>query len=227
MGWPQSCATLNVSRIGVRREMKNKLMLLVLAAMLVALLGACGGGAAPETPVDTAPVAEVEEQAPAEVEAEQAPAEEPAAAAEAQPETTEPTAAPAADAPAEEPAVEEPAAADASGDLAMSGTDADTGLEINPAVPAPGIDYIVRGKLVSFNLTPQDSPEFLIESPDGVRYRIRSQPVPDIYFTDGTQLKPHEYKRGLMAQATARLEDSSTLTSVMLSENLTLFPEAQ
>ena len=201
--------------------MKRSLWLLVLALMVVAL-AACGGGAAAPEPQSSAPAAEVvEESAPAEAEAvvEEAPVvEEPAA--------EEPTAMPVEETTAAEPAADEaaeaPAEEAAGSDLAMSGTDPDTGLEINPPQPIPGVDYIVRGNLVSFNLTPQDSPEFLVESPDGVRYRIQSQPVPDIFLDDGTQLKPHEYQRGMMAQATARLQESATATSVMLSENLTL-----
>jgi hypothetical protein len=207
--------------------MKKSLWLLVLALMVIAL-AACGGGAAAPEPQADAPVAEViEDTAPTDADPEvaEAPAVEEPAAAEPTAEPVEETTAaePAADEPAEAPAEE----AVAGSGMAMSGIDPDTGLEINPPQPVSGVDYIVRGELVSFNLTPQDSPEFLVESPDGVRYRIQSQPVPDIFLDDGTQLKPHEYQRGMMAQATARLQESATATSVMLSENLTILAGEQ
>lgn len=210
--------------------MKRSLWLLVLALLLATMLAACGGGNATQPQANEAATV-VEDAAP--VEAEPTVAEEPAAevmeepTAEAVEEPTEAGAEPTAVEPAtEEPAAEEPAVeADAAGGLMMSGIDPDSGLEINPAQAVPGVDYILRGKLVSFNLTPQDKPEFLIESPDGVRYRIQPQPVPEIFLDDGSQLKPHEYKRGMWAQATARLEESVTATSVMLSDNLTLLAD--
>lgn len=197
--------------------MKKGLPLLVIALLFAALLSACGGGgsATPEPPA--AAVEPAEESAPAPVEAAPAAVDEPTA--ESAP--TEADTAPATDVPAEAPAD----AVDTAGGLQMSGMDPDTGLEINPAQPFPDVDYILRGKIVSFNLIPQTSPEFLIESPDGVRYRIQSQAVPDIYFEDGSQLLPHEYKRGMMLQATARLIESTSATSVMNSSNLVLLSE--
>lgn len=205
--------------------MKKSLVLLVVTLMIAAVLAACGGGgaAAPEPQAEVPAVveeaAEAVVDAPAEEEpAEEAPAEETAA--------EEPVEAPAeaetADAPAEEPddAADDTGAAAA--DLQMSGIDPDTGLEINPAVTAPGVDYIIRGTLSSYNLIPQESPEFLIDGPNGVRYRIRTQPVPEIFVTDGSQIALHEYTRGIPVQATARLTESSRATSIMESTNLVL-----
>ncbi|MCA9933514.1 MAG: hypothetical protein KC415_06300 [Anaerolineales bacterium] len=125
-------------------------------------------------------------------------------------------------APAEEPAVEEPAADDIYGGLPTSGTDPDTGLEINPPELLQGIEFIVRGKIVSMNLTPQTDPEFLIESPDGVRYRVHSQGIADIYFLDGTQLAAHQYRQGMIAQATVFQDTNAGVTTVVDSEDLML-----
>jgi hypothetical protein len=205
--------------------MKRIMWPLLLTMMLAVALAACGGGAAePAAPVEEA--AEVVEEAAEE-------AVEPVAEAPPE-EATEAPADEAAEAPAEEPAeapaeaaeeapAEEGAAVLVAG-LPASGIDADSGLEINPLEVQPGVDYIVRGELVNFALVPTDKPEFMIQSPDGTRYRVRSQPVEEIAFTDGSTLLPHEYKRGMLAQATARLMESATATSVMLSTDLVLLP---
>jgi len=196
--------------------MKKRVWWMCLLLSVLAL-AACGGQGAPE------PAAEVETAAgtaPAEEEA--APAEEDAA-------------------PAEEPAAEETTAEGASADPGAdteaaavgdmiagrpaSGTDPDTGLEINPDTITPGADFIVRGELVNHNLTPIESPEFMVIAPSGVRYRIRSQPVPDIFFEDGTQPAPHEYKRGMLIQATVRQEENAGATTVVDSSDLVLLQE--
>ena len=192
--------------------MKKRVWWMCLLLSVLAL-AACGGQGAPE------PAAEVETAAgtaPAEEEA--APAEEDAA-------------------PAEEPAAEETTAEGASADTEAaavgdmiagrpaSGTDPDTGLEINPDTITPGADFIVRGELVNHNLTPIESPEFMVIAPSGVRYRIRSQPVPDIFFEDGTQPAPHEYKRGMLIQATVRQEENAGATTVVDSSDLVLLQE--
>ncbi len=204
--------------------MKKSLWLLVIALILAATLVACGGSDAPTGSAPVEAAAEVVEdvaESPAEVVVVEEAVEEAAADMPEEP--------PATEEPMEEVAAEADAASaevDATDGMQMSGVDPDTGLEINPVQIAPGIDYIIRGRLISFNLTPQDSPEFLIETPDGARFRIKSQPAPDIYFDDGTQLLPHEYRRGILAQATAQLEESARATSVMLSPNFTLLVEA-
>lgn len=193
-----------------------------LLIILLAALAACGGQAAPEAaaPADTAAASEpaageetsaTEEEAPAEeAAAEEAPAEEAAADST----TTEGAAEP---------------AAEGSGDLiagrAASGTDPDTGLEINPPELVAGVDFIVRGEIVNHNLTPTESPEFVVISPAGVRYRIRSQALGDIFFEDGTQPLPHEYRRGMPIQATVRQEEDAGLTTVVHSTDLVLLQD--
>jgi hypothetical protein len=108
------------------------------------------------------------------------------------------------------------------GDLPMSGIDPDTGFEINPTSVRAGDTYIVRGIIISMNLTPITSPEFLIESPDKIKFRIRSQSLNDTYFMDGTQWKPFEFKLGVGAQATVTLDASARLSDVAVSDDLTL-----
>jgi predicted small lipoprotein YifL len=207
--------------------MKKTYSLVLLAWILVLALAACGGGGA-AAPEPAAEAADVVEETMEEVEAAaEAPAEEVVAtAAEAPAEEAAETSAP--EAPASEEAVVEEAApseatsADTIAGLPASGIDAETGLEINPAQVQPGVDYIIRGELINFSLIPTDSPEFLVESPAGVRYRIQSQALEDIAFTDGTVLEPHQFKRGIPAQATVRLMESATATSIMLSSDLVL-----
>lgn len=189
---------------------------LILTLLLVIALAACGGNSA-EPAADAADTAQ---DAPA---ATSAPAEEAAPPTEAPAEeSTAPTepadAAAPTDAPAEAPVAE-------GGDgLSTSGVDAETGLEINPLQVQPGTDYIIRGELVNYALIPTDKPEFMVESADGARFRIQSQPLDQIFFADGTQIEPHMYKRGMLVQATARLMESDTATSVMLSTDFTLLP---
>lgn len=213
--------------------MRNKYRLIitlsVVLALALVLVGCGGGGGAPEAspagtggqaPADTA--AEEAAAAPAAEENEEA-AEPAAAEAEAEASGSE-----AAEANAEEGEEAEEAAADDPNLIAglpASGIDAESGLEINPPTIVPGVDFIVRGTVISFNLTPQDNPEFLIESPSGTRYRVNSQPVPEIAFTDGRVLLAHEYQRGLLAQATVRQEEGSGVTSVVITENLVLLSE--
>jgi hypothetical protein len=159
-----------------------------------------------------------------------------------------PTTAPAADAPADEPAAEsmaeEPSAQEAAAEAPAeesassdatdliagrpaSGIDPDTGLEINPATITPGVDYILRAELISASLTPQDSPEFMLTSPAGVRYRVRAQPVPEIKYEDGTQPALHEFTRGMLVQATVRQEEGAGATILVHSTDLTLLQNAE
>ncbi len=86
----------------------------------------------------------------------------------------------------------------------------------------PGVDFIVRGEIINANLTPQDSPEFVILSPSGTRFRIRSQAVSDIAYDDGTQPALHEFQRGVLVQATVRQEEDAGATITVQSTDLTL-----
>lgn len=106
--------------------------------------------------------------------------------------------------------------------LPASGIDPETGLEINPPQIVQGQEFIVRGTIISYNLTPQTTPEFLVEAPSGMRYRVRSQGISDIYYGDGTQLKAFEYKIGLLAQATVLQETTAGVTTVVETDNFML-----
>lgn len=196
----------------------KKVLLLVLLMLALGGVACGGGGGTPaEAPVEQEPAAE--ESAPA----------------------AEPTAAPAEAEEADEPAAEEAAAEDEapaegageSGDAPASdgpmvagrpatGIDPDTNLEINPPAVVPGVDFIVRGEIVNANLTPQESPEFVILSPDGTRFRIRSQAVADIAYEDGTVPALHEFQRGVLVQATVRQEEGAGATITVQSTDFTL-----
>jgi hypothetical protein len=189
----------------------------IVACILIILLVGCGGSNT--TPEPESPGTGGQNSSTSADDSTAAPEE-----AEAEPTADITEEEPAAESPAEEEPVAEPAADDANqiAGRPTSGIDPDTGLEINPSQIVPGVDFIVRGTMISFNMTPQTNPEFLIEAPDGTRYRVQSQPVPEIAFEDGTVLLAHQYQRGMFAQATVRQEEGSGVTSVVTSDDLTL-----
>lgn len=124
---------------------------------------------------------------------------------------------------AEEASTEEEAApASGYGDLPLSGTDPDTGLTINPASISPGESILIRGEIISMNLTPTTSPEFLIQLEDGTKYRFRSQDLAETYFLDGSQIKAFEYRIGMLGQAVITLASDAGPSDLATSENLTL-----
>jgi hypothetical protein len=122
----------------------------------------------------------------------------------------------------EEPAAEEAGPGSPFGDRPLSGTDPETGLMVNPESVNPGDTFLVRGEIISMNLTPITSPEFLIQSPDGLKFRIRSQPLTDTFYEDGDQLQAFEYKIGLLAQATATLASDASPSDIPISTDLVL-----
>lgn len=200
--------------------MKRALWTVILLLILSGLLVACGGGAAsPEPAADEAPPTVVEEAAPTEavvVEDESAPVEESAPTEEATSgdEST-----------AEPPVAEEAPAEEATDMLAgrpTSGIDPETGFEINPPQVIPGVDFIVVGEIMSFNLIPKDRPEFVILSPSGTRYRIHPQPIDQITYEDGTLPAQTDFKRGLPVAATVRQEEGAGATIVVQSSDFTL-----
>jgi hypothetical protein len=117
-----------------------------------------------------------------------------------------------------EPAPGEPAAVSEE----ESGIDTETGLLLNPDQVFTGVEFVVKGKIVSMNLTPQERPEFVLQAPSGKRYRIRSQSLAETFATDGRQLKAFEYRQGMMAKATVILPLGSTSTDILVSQNLVL-----
>lgn len=206
--------------------MKSKVILFSIFTFI--FLAACGGSATEEPVVEAEPVEtevveeDVVEEEPTE-EATAVPEEETEAeeAVEEEPEAEEAMEEEAMEEEATEEPVEEETA-EGFGDIPMSGVDADTGLEINPESYGPGDTFIVRGTIISMNLTPVTSPEFLIESPDGARYRINSQPIDETFFTDGTQWQAFEYRQGVGAMATVVFDSSLSLSDVPSSDDLVL-----
>ncbi len=185
----------------------KKLKFIVLGLVLVLLMAACGGSGGNE-PTTT------NEQVNPPAQQEETTTEETTSTEETTTEetTTEET----------EATQEEGATAEEESGLQMSGIDPETGLEINPENVNPGDTFIIRGTIISMNLTPTTSPEFLIEAPSGQRYRIRSQPLDEIFFEDGSQIKPHEYRQGMKAMATATLAADATITDLPVTNDLTL-----
>lgn len=209
--------------------MNKKAVLLWIIAFI--FLVACGGGGEtePDTPASdnntssstTTETTESEEDSSS-ADSEQ-PAEEPEESEptdEAEPMEEETDAEPASEEPAEEPAAASPF-----GDRPLTGTDPETGLPVNPESVSPGDTFVVRGEIISMNLTPTTSPEFLIQSPDGFNYRLRSQDLADTYFEDGDQLQAFQYKNGLLAQATATLAADASPSDIPISDDLVLIKE--
>ncbi len=201
--------------------MNKKAVLPWIIALL--LLAACGGGnAEPAAPTasnntSSSPTTEVVDNAEAEeavAPVEEATAEESAEAVEDAPEEASEEAA--------SEVVVEAAPASPFGDRPMSGIDPETGLVINPDSVNPGDTFIVRGEIISMNLTPITAPEFLILSPDGFRFRLRSQSLNDTFYEDGDQLQPFQYRNGMLAQATATLAANATRSDIPTSTDLVL-----
>jgi hypothetical protein len=225
--------------------MQNKTMLIGVLLILALLLAACGGGA--ETAVteneaapDAAAVAENDgdDEAAAEEEAEAAAASESEAGEDA--ETAEATqeesddAAEMSDEEMEETS-EESDDAETADDAApsgetiagrpASGVDPDTGMQINPPELIQGEEFIVRGEIVSLNLTPQTEPEFLIEAPNGQNYRVRTQELAAITYDDGSTIEAYQFQQGMLAEATVYQDPGAGLTTVVESDDFRILQE--
>ena len=200
--------------------MKKKLIVLGMLFLLVA----CGGGAAEQAAVAPAE----ESESAADVEQEDAAAEaddEPAGETETDSESNGDTA---SETEAEAPATEAPEEDTSdNGGKPMSGTDPETGLPINPEEFSPGDTFLVRGTIISMNLTPSTNPEFLIQSPAERNYRIAAQGLTDIYYEDGSQLQPHQYRQGMKAEATVTFPANASLADTLETEDLTLLKEEE
>lgn len=208
--------------------------IIVVGLVILLLLTACGGNntttSEPAANTDTGSTSSTEENtaAPAATETpmmEEATSEEPTAVESEEPAAEETaTEEPAAQ---EEDMTEETAADDPYGGRPLTGIDPETGLEINPAEVLKGTEFIIRGKVISMNLTPQTAPEFLIESPDGIKYRVHSQGLSDIYLVDGSQLQAFQYRLGMLAQATVYQDPAAGVTSVVETDDLLLLTDGQ
>lgn len=212
--------------------MNKKAVLLWIIALI--FLVACGGGGDTEsdtpaadnnTSSSTTTETDTTEEDSAATDSEEMaeePTEESEPADEAEPVEEDTDAEPVSEEPAEETAAE-PAASDSPfGDRPMTGTDPETGLLVNPDTVNPGDTFIVRGEIISMNLTPTTSPEFLIQSPDGLKFRLRSQDLADTYYEDGDQLQAFQYQNGLLAQATATLAADASPSDIPTSTDLVL-----
>ena len=101
--------------------------------------------------------------------------------------------------------------------------DPETGLLINPLTD-PGGQFIVEGSLVSLNLTPQTSPEFVVRIAPEKTYRVRAQSLADTFFEDGEAVTPSNIRQGMMVRATIEFDPD---IAIYRTENLIfLTPES-
>jgi hypothetical protein len=98
-----------------------------------------------------------------------------------------------------------------------------TGLELNPVVMPEG-EFMVQGTITAVTLIPQDEPLIKIMTDNGQLYQIRSQPVPQITYEDGTVVPPLEIKNGQQIRATVVQGEAGGLGGdpVLVSSNLTI-----
>ncbi len=98
-----------------------------------------------------------------------------------------------------------------------------TGLELNPVVIPDG-EFVVQGTITAVNLIPQDEPLIKVMTENGQLYQIRSQPVPQITYEDGTAIRPVDIKNGLQIRATVQQSESGGLGGepVLASTNLVI-----
>ena len=75
------------------------------------------------------------------------------------------------------------------------------GKSISLRVPA-NAEFVIEGVVSSLTLTPQDKPEYVVTLPSGKRYRIRSQPLSETFFDDGTAVSPSTLRQGMTVRAT-------------------------
>lgn len=205
--------------------MNRKAVVFWIIALL--LLAACGGGGETET---TVPATTNNNSSSTSSEAAEPAEEEPATAETTEEESTDTGSETATDTEeameesGEEAAPEEEAAAPASpfGSRPLNGTDPDTGLVVNPESVSPGDTFIVRGEIISMNLTPTTAPEFLIQTADGLKFRIRSQDLKETFYEDGDQLQAFQYRNGLLAQATVSLAADASPSDIPTSTDLVL-----
>lgn len=103
--------------------------------------------------------------------------------------------------------------------------DETTGLELNPAVIPEG-EFVVQGTITAVNLIPQDEPLIKVMTDQGQLYQIRSQPVPQITYEDGTAVRPVDIKNGLQIRATVQQSEAGGLGGepVLSSTDLVILP---
>ena len=76
-----------------------------------------------------------------------------------------------------------------------------TGLPLNPETIPEG-DFVIEGTISNMNLTPQSAPEFVLRIPSGKTYRVRSQPLADIFYDDGEVIGASGFSQGMQVRAT-------------------------
>lgn len=98
-----------------------------------------------------------------------------------------------------------------------------TGLELNPVVIPDG-EFMIQGTIAAVNLIPQDEPLIKVTTENGQLYQIRTQPVPQITYDDGTVARPVDIKNGLAVRATVQQSEVGGLGGepVLASTNFTI-----
>jgi hypothetical protein len=99
---------------------------------------------------------------------------------------------------------------------------------VNPEEIPRGQPFIVRGEILTMNLTPQTEPEFVVQSPAGRNFRLRAQPLVQIFYEDGTtQLAPYELRIGMKAEATVTLAADAGPVDLPVSNDFTLLSDEE
>lgn len=106
--------------------------------------------------------------------------------------------------------------------------DETTGLELNPVVIPDG-EFVIQGTIAAVNLIPQDEPLIKVTTENGQLYQIRTQPVPQIAYDDGTVARPVDIKNGLAVRATVQQSDVGGLGGepVLASTDFTILRSEQ
>jgi hypothetical protein len=100
--------------------------------------------------------------------------------------------------------------------------DEETGLPFNPE-EAPDGEFVIEGVVSSLTLTPQDKPEYVVQLPSGKRYRIRSQPLSETFFDDGTPVSPSTLRQGMTVRATVEYFPDEGVAGEYRTADLTFF----
>lgn len=76
-----------------------------------------------------------------------------------------------------------------------------TGLPLNPQTIPDG-DFVIEGTIANMNLTPQSEPELVLKVSSGQTYRVRTQPLSDIFYDDGGTIGIPDFAQGMQVRAT-------------------------
>lgn len=97
-----------------------------------------------------------------------------------------------------------------------------TGLPLNPETLPEG-DFVIEGTIGNMNLTPQSAPEFVLRVDSGRTYRVRTQPLSDIFYEDGEAVGVAGFAQGMQVRAVINHAEGGPETgntNQLVTENL-------